>query len=160
MELIGYYSGVRTDMKVESIRVMSENELNLSNAKRLGPDESLIRNMQLYMQGVKDHQVQSVNKPNSAMTRVSDAEAGTAASGIREKIYFDLFGLQKTLDRSGMFSDKKILDVKSQISETGTFEGAVFAMQAAGTMQFLTTSMSSSTASNVEERIRSLTRRS
>lgn len=147
-------------MKVEAIRVMSENELNVSSAKRLGPDESSVRNMQLYMQGIKDHRIESANKPNSAMTRISEAESGTAASGIREKIYFDLFGLQKTLDRSGMFSDKKILDVKSQISETGTFEGAVFAMQAAGTMQFLTTSMSSSTASSVEERIRSLTRRS
>ncbi len=139
---------------------MSENELNVSNAKQLGPDESSVRSMQLYMQGIKNHQIESANKPNVAMTKISNADSTSTAVDIREKIYFDLVGLQKTLDRSGMFSDKKILDARGQISETGTFEGAVFAMQAAGTMQFLSTSMTSSTASSVEERIRSLTRRS
>lgn len=147
-------------MKVETVRLMSENELNVSNAKRLGPDESLVRNMQLYMKGIKDHRLESTNKTNSAITKVSEVESIVGGNGIREKIYVDLIGLQKTLDRSGMFSDKKFLDIKNEISETGTFEGAVFAMQSVGTMQFVTTSVSSSTASSVEERIRSLTRRS
>lgn len=147
-------------MKVETVRLMSENELNVSNAKRLGPDESMVRNMQLYMQGIKDHRLESANKTNSAITKVSEGESVVGGNGIREKIYVDLIGLQKTLDSTGMFSDKKFLDIKSEISETGTFEGAVFAMQSVGTMQFVTTSVSSSTASSVEERIRSLTRRS